>query len=90
MGTPVLNADGTITVRAVSYSDGEKFLCACPNFNGVKRESSVSRSYCFCCAGHFKFHYEILLGVTLRTVEISSSPLDTDGKEPCVIRFAIL
>ena len=90
MGTPVLNADGTITVHAVSYSDGEKFLCACPNFNGVKRESPVSRNYCFCCAGHFKFHYEILLGVTLQTVEICSSPLDTDGKEPCVLRFAIV
>ena len=89
MGSPAQNADGTITVHAVSYSDGEKFLCACPNYNGVKRDYSVSKNYCFCCAGHFKYHYEIMLGVKLKTLEIVSSPLDSDGEFPCVIKFAI-
>ncbi len=90
MGSPVKNEDGTITIHAVYYSDGEKFLCACPNFNGVKRDYSVSKNYCFCCAGHFKYHYEIMLGVKLKTLEVVSSPLDSEGKNPCIIKYAIL
>ena len=90
MGLPAQNEDGTITVRAVSYRKDGKYLCACPNFNGVKRDYSVSCNYCFCCAGHFKYHYEIMLGVKLKTLEIVSSPLDSEGKNPCIIRFAIL
>ena len=90
MGEPALNGDGSITLRAVSYYDGEKFLCACPNFNGVKRDYSVSKNYCFCCAGHFKHHYEIMLGLKLKTLEIISSPLDSRGKNPCVIKFGVL
>ncbi len=88
MGEPFLNSDGTITVNAVSYRSGEKYLCACPNFNGLKTDYNVSKNYCFCCAGHFKHHYEIMLGVKLKTLEIISSPLDSDGKNPCVIKFA--
>ena len=90
MGCPVRNEDGTITIHAVNYSDGKKFLCACPNYNGVKRDYSVSRNYCFCCAGHFKYHYEIMLGVKLETLEVVSSPLDSEGKNPCIIKYAIL
>lgn len=90
MGRPVKNQDGTITVHAVYYNDGKKFLCACSNFNGVKRDYSVSKKYCFCCAGHFKYHYEIMLGVKLKTLEIVSSPLDSEGENPCIIRFAIV
>ena len=82
--------DGTITVKAVNYSDGEKYLCACSNFNGLKYDYSVSKNYCFCCAGHFKHHYEIMLGVKMKTLEIESSPLESNGKNPCVIKFAIL
>ncbi len=86
MGNPVLNEDGTITINAVSYSDGEKYLCACSNFNGVKMDCSVSKNYCYCCAGHFRHHYEIMLGVKLETEEIVSSPLE-DSQNPCVIKF---
>ncbi len=53
MGRPVRNEDGTITIHAVYYSDGEKFLCACSNYKGVKRDYSVLKTYCFCCAGHY-------------------------------------
>lgn len=90
MGTPIRNEDGTITVNAVSYFNGEKYLCACSNFNGLKYDYSVSKNYCFCCAGHFKYHYEIMLGVKLNTLEIVSSPLDSNGKNPCVIKFEII
>lgn len=90
MGEPLRNEDGTITVKAVSCSDGEKYLCACSNFSGLKYDYSVSKNYCFCCAGHFKYHYEIMLGLKLKTLEIESSPLESNGKYPCVIKFAIL
>lgn len=90
MGEASRNEVGTITVKAVSYSDGEKFFCACSNFNGVKRDYEVSKNYCFCCAGHFKHHYEIMLGEKLKTLEIVSSPLDSRGEDPCVIRYEIL
>ena len=90
MGSPVLNNDGTITVHAVYYSKGEGYLCACPSFNGLKMDHEVSKSYCFCCAGHFKYHYEIMLGVKLKTLEIISSPLDSGGENPCVMRFEIV
>lgn len=89
MGRPVLNKDGTITIYAVYHADGEKYQCACSNFNKVKRDYPVSKNYCFCCAGHFKYHYEIMLGVKLNTIGIESSPLDSNGENPCVIRYEI-
>lgn len=86
-GRPVLNEDGSITVHAVYYHDGTKYLCACSNYHRTKRDYPVSKNYCFCCAGHFQHHYQIMLGMKLRPVEIVSSPLDSEGRNPCVIRF---
>lgn len=90
MGTPVKNEDGTITVNAVSYYKDGRFMCCCSNFNNLKYDYSVSKDYCFCCAGHFKYHYEIMLGVSLKTIEIVSSPLDSNGRDACVIKFEII
>lgn len=89
MPRPVLQNDGTLVVHAVNYWDGTRFLCACSNFHKSGYTDPVSKNYCFCCAGHFKFHYEIMLGVNLQTEEIISSPLDSNGKDSCVIRFSI-
>ena len=66
----MLNEDGTITIHAVTYRLGEKFACACPNYNRLKRDYPVSRTYCLCCAGHFRYHYEIMLGVKLRLLSV--------------------
>ena len=90
MGRPVENDDGSITVYAVSWLDDGRYRCACPNFNGLKSAPHVSKKYCFCCAGHFRYHYEIMLDVRLETVEIVSSPLDSEGHDPCVIKFRVL
>ena len=90
MGKPVHNEDGSITVYAVSFSDGERYGCACPNFNGVKLDASVSKNYCFCYAGHFRYHYEIMLGVRLKTLEIVISPLDSGGMNPCVLKYEVV
>jgi len=87
MGNPALNPDGSITVHAVAVLKDGKYQCVCSNFIGLKRDYEVSRHYCFCCAGHFRFHYETMLGCRLKTVGIESSPLDSNGAAPCVIRF---
>ena len=38
-------------------------------------------------AGHFQHHYKIMPGIELRPVEIVSSPMDSGGRNPCVIRY---
>lgn len=90
MGVPQWTEDGTIVVTAVSQFDGKKYSCVCPNFNKSGFTEVVSKNYCFCCAGHFLYHYQIMLGVGLKTAEIISSPLDSDGKTPCVFRFSVM
>lgn len=90
MGYGELNSDGTITLHAVSWFENGEYNCGCSNYSKLKRDYSVSKNYCFCCAGHFIYNYQIMLGVKLKTLEIVSSPLDSDGKNPCVMRFQVL
>ena len=89
MGEPALDKDGTLVLHAVYYRTGEKFGCGCPTFRGVKRDYPVSRSYCLCCGGHFKYHYAIMPGVGLELLGVISSPLCTGGEQPCVFRFKV-
>ncbi|QSX05712.1 hypothetical protein JYG23_13760 [Sedimentibacter sp. zth1] len=90
MGKPVLNGDGTITILAVEYLENGKYACACTNFNKLKRDYSVSKTYCLCCCGHFRYHYQKMLDIKLKLREVVSSPLDSDGKYPCVLNFEIV
>lgn len=90
MGYPRLTDDGKIEIQAVYYKVGDSYRCACPNFNDGKHKGSVSRSYCMCCAGHFRFHYEKMLGLKLKLDEVLSSPLDTGGKENCAFVFEVV
>ena len=86
MGRPCLHADGTIFAR-IEYLIEGKFHCPCPNFHRLKMTERVSTTYCLCCAGHFKHHYQKALGIRLETKEIVSSPLESGGERPCVIAF---
>jgi len=86
MGCPRLHADGTITAHLMYMVDGA-YRCPCPNFHLLKMAVPVSPTYCLCCAGHFKHHYQNALGVRLKTKEIVSSPLSSMGRQPCVIAF---
>lgn len=88
MGRPELLEDGTILAVVSYYRDG-KYGCACPIFHGLKDVPRVSPTYCFCCAGHFRHHYQKILGVTLRTKEIVSSALNSNGGRPCAFTFFI-
>lgn len=90
MGSAELDENGYLVVHAVAYHPGEKFECACPTVSKVKRDDPIPREYCYCCGGHFKFHYEIMLDAKLRLAEIVSSPHDTDGEKPCVFRYEFI
>ena len=90
MGRAELDESGDLLVHAVSFYNGERFECVCPTVSKVKRDYNIPREYCYCCGGHFKFHYEIMLEVKLELVEIVSSPHDTEGKKPCAFRFRVL
>ena len=90
MGRAELDENGEIRVHAVSFHNGERFECVCPTVSKVKRDYAIPREYCYCCGGHFKFHYEIMLDVKLELAEIVSSPHDTEGKEPCAFRYRII
>ena len=90
MGRAELDENGEILVHAVSFHNGERFECVCPTVSKVKRDYAIPREYCYCCGGHFKFHYEIMLDVKLVLAEIVSSPHDTEGKEPCAFRYRII
>ena len=89
MGRAELNEAGELIVNAVGAQRDGKYECVCPTVSRVKRDYAIPREYCFCCGGHFKFHYEIMLGVKLRLAEIVSSPHDTEGQKPCVFRYRI-
>jgi len=87
MGKPVLNLDGTITAHI--GNDGG-FECPCPVFSGSGFDEPVSITYCYCCAGHFRFHYQIALDVKLETITVESSALASKRTEPCIFRYKIL
>lgn len=90
MGRAELDADGFLIVHAVSFHNGERFECVCPTVSKIKRDRPIPREYCYCCGGHFKFHYEIMLNVKLEMCQILSSPHDTEGREPCAFKYRIL
>jgi hypothetical protein len=85
MGQPVLNADSTLTAH-IGETGG--FECPCPVFQGLPHEP-VSITYCYCCAGHFRFHYQIALGLNLKTKTVLSSALESDATRPCRFVFEI-
>jgi hypothetical protein len=78
LGKPALRKDGTILVDL-----GSGVACPCPQIAGVEVTCPISFTYCMCCGGHLKFHYENALGTKL-DVKIKSSILQSMGKKPCV------
>lgn len=89
MGRAEIDAEGYLIVYGVSYWLKGKFECACPNANQKKSDVEIPREYCYCCGGHFKYHYEIMLGVKLKLLEVVSSPHDTKGEKPCVFKYRL-
>jgi len=89
MGNPRLNEDGTISAF-ISWKSGESYLCPCPCFSGLKMKDAVSKTYCLCCAGHFRHHYINALGVELRTIGVVSSALNSGGRMPCEFSYQLI
>lgn len=92
MTSPQLNNDGTFTITLSGYQNGVhtgKTTCSCGLIKKLKQPFSVSPTYCGCCAGHFRYHYQNMLGVGVKLKNIISSPLNTNGEEPCRFLFEI-
>ncbi len=87
MGKPVLNEDGTITAH---IGEDGGFDCPCPVFNKAPIEGPVPIGYCYCCGGHFRFHYQIALGLKLRTKAVLSSTLASNHTQPCRFVYEIV
>ena len=84
-----LNGDGTLSV-SWGYEDNGKYRCVCPIMEKLSKTATVSITFCGCCSGHIKYHFEQDLGVALRLVETVSSPLSSNGEKYCEHRYEIL
>ena len=75
MGHPRLNENGDIFTGGCAGSGKPGNLkCSCWRFDGhFPAERKMPLSYCLCCAGHFKYHYQKALGLKLRVKEVVTS-----------------
>ena len=58
----------------------------CPCLPGA--DKSLPVTYCFCCGGHLKYHFQISLGRELDYV-IRTTALSSGGKFPCTFSLRI-
>lgn len=92
-----LNQDNTLTAGWV-IKEKDSYACTCSTVvkSGVKVSdlSHDSRAmpliYCICCAGHCRRHLQKLLNIQLKTKEIVSSPINSNGEKPCEFIFEII
>lgn len=75
MGHPQLTKDGDIyTGYCAGSGTPDNLKCSCWQLGGcLPDEGKMSVSYCLCCAGHFRYHYQIALGLKLRVKEVVTS-----------------
>ena len=94
MVSPQLSDDGSFTITwGTGYKNGVhtgNTTCSCGAVKKLKQPFTVSPTYCGCCAGHFMYHYQNALKVKLRLKKINSSPLNTNGDEPCSFTFEVV
>jgi len=83
------NDDGTLSVFW-SFGEPGKYKCVCPIMNKQPASASVSITFCGCCSGHIKYHFEQDLEVKLHLVETVSSPISSNGEKHCEHRYEIL
>ncbi len=89
MGRPKLNEDGTIST-GIFWLEGDEYRCPCPCFRGLKLAEPVSLTYCYCCAGHFRHHYQNAFGLKLKTKAVVSSVINSLGRKPCQFVYEIV
>ena len=84
-----LNEDGTVSIFW-EFRESGKFRCVCPIMSKLPQTTAVSITFCGCCSGHVKYHFEQDTGVKLRLVETVSSPISSGGERRCEHRFEIV
>ena len=91
---PILNDDGTISGILYGHQNGVhtgKTTCSCNNIiRNVKDLSTITTTYCGCCAGNMLYHFQNALGVKLRLKDIVSSPLNTNGEKMCKFMYEVI
>ena len=75
--------NGEIIVRFAPKGP-EGYRCSCL----PKAEKPLSVTYCYCCGGHVKYHFQISLGLKLDYTVISTA-LSSGGESPCTFSFRI-
>jgi hypothetical protein len=85
-----INDDGTLSIFWDFYDENGKYRCVCSIINQLSEPTTISLTYCGCCSGHVKYHFENFLGVKLRLIETVSSPINSDGAKQCEHRFEII
>jgi hypothetical protein len=84
-----INDDGTLSIFW-NFEDNGKYRCVCSIINKLSKPTTVSLTYCGCCSGHVKYHFENSLGVKLRLIETVSSPISSNGEKHCEHLFEII
>ncbi len=84
-----LNDDGTLSIFW-NFEENGKYRCVCPIIDKLTKPVTVSLTYCGCCSGHVKYHFENSLGVKLRLIETVSSPISSNGEKHCEHLFEVL
>ena len=67
--TPAINpAAPTKSRGGTSMTWSSPMQRPCPAMSAAPADLSMPVIYCYCCGGHFRFHYQIALGVPLPVV----------------------
>ena len=85
-----LNDDGSLSIFWWYKDEIGKFICVCPFMNKLSEPQTVSLTYCGCCSGHVKYHFQNFLDVKLRLKETVSSPINSNGEKYCEHLFEIV
>lgn len=78
-----------ILTTSIEWKQDNIYKCACTSFTNINI-GKVSKTYCLCCAGHFKYHYEKALDIQLNIKSVISSALNSQGKYPCILEYNII
>ena len=62
------------------------YTCSCLHY--IPKTEPMTKTWCMCCGGHIKHHFETALGVKAEC-EVVSSPLSSCGKQPCLFKLKI-
>ena len=88
-----VNNDGTLSIFWEIGENGN-YQCVCALYKKLKEDQSqtsdISLTYCGCCGGHIRHHYQNILGVKLRLKEVVSSPINSSGEKRCEFLFEII